>query len=124
VANVLPTPTCLNNLLFVEDLSVPDGTLVSPGALIDKQWSVENNGSCNWDSHFILKLIAGPDMGAQIRQALYPARSGTRATIRMLFTAPQEPGTYRSAWQAFSPDELAFGDPIFIEVVVGNPEDQ
>jgi hypothetical protein len=105
----------------VEDLSIPDGTLVTPGQRLDKRWRVENNGTCNWDERYRVKLIAGPPLGAPEEQALYPARAGTQAEVRILFTAPQETGTYRSAWQAFSPDGLPFGDPFFIEVTVGNP---
>ncbi len=123
VAYIPPTPSCLNDLLFLDDLTVPDGTLVLPETLMDKRWSVENTGSCNWDQHFSLKLVAGSEMGARVKQALYPARSGTQATIRILFSAPPEPGTYRSAWQAFSPQDEAFGDPIFIEIVVETTED-
>ncbi len=115
------TPVCENNLRYLEDLSLPDGSLVSPGETLDKRWRVENNGTCNWDRRYRLKLIAGPSLGASEEQALYPARAGTQADLRILFTAPQEAGTYRSAWQAFSPEGQPFGDPIFIEVVVGTP---
>jgi hypothetical protein len=38
--------------------------------------------------------------------------------LRMVFTAPQEAGTYRSAWQAYDPDGGPFGDPFYIEIVV------
>jgi hypothetical protein len=79
---------------------------------------VENNGSCNWDAGYRLKLSGGPDLGAAAEQALFPARSGTQAVIRIVFTAPTEPGAYRSAWQAYSPDGQAFGDLIFIEIQV------
>jgi hypothetical protein len=81
---------------------------------------VENSGSCNWDERYHLKLTDGADLGAAHDQALYPARGGTKAVIRILFTAPSQPGTYRSSWQAYSPDGKAFGDPIFIEIIV-NP---
>jgi hypothetical protein len=57
-------------------------------------------------------------MGVPDEQALFPARAGTEFEVRMQFTAPQEPGTYRSAWQAFDAQDQAFGDPFFIEVVV------
>jgi hypothetical protein len=113
-----PTPQCINNLRFVTDLTVPDGTQVLPGSLVDKQWQVENNGTCNWDNRYRLKFIAGDDLGAPPLQALYPARSGTQPAIRLTFTAPGEPGTYRSAWQAYSPQDEPFGDPIFVEIIV------
>jgi len=116
-----PTPFCSNNLLFLEDLTIPDGTIVTPGASLEKQWKVENNGTCNWDERYRVRLVAGPELGAKIEQALYPARSGTQSTIQIVFTAPEEVGTYRSAWQAYSPDGLPFGDPFFIEIAVESP---
>jgi len=79
---------------------------------------VQNSGNCNWDERYRLRLIAGPAMQASEEQALFPARSGTRAIIQVVFQAPAEPGTYRSAWQAYNPDGQPFGDVIFIDIVV------
>ena len=116
--HLMPTPPCSNNLLFLADLSIPDGTLVTPGERLDKRWQVRNGGSCNWVADYQVRLIAGPGMGVPVRQALYPALSGTDAVIRMIFTAPDEPGAYRSAWQAYDPNGEIFGDPFFIDVVI------
>lgn len=113
-----PTPPCNDNLRYLQDLTIPDGSLVSASTLLDKRWQVENAGTCNWDERYRIKLIAGPALGAPEEQALYPARSGTQATIQILFDAPLEEGTYRSAWQAYDPLGQPFGDPIFIEVAV------
>lgn len=110
--------TCSDNLTFLNDLSVPDGTVVAPESTLDKRWEVENSGSCNWGGGYRLKLIAGPEMGAASEQALFPARSGTRAVIRVVFKSPGEPGAYRSKWQAFNPEGQPFGDPFFIDIVV------
>jgi hypothetical protein len=120
---VLPTPTlalpvCQDNLTFIEDLTVPDGTYVDPGVVLDKRWKVRNSGSCNWDEAYRFKLIDGPEMSTHPEQALFPARSGSEAVIRLVFIAPLEPGRYRSAWQAFSPAGEAFGDPVYIEIIV------
>lgn len=112
------TPTCDDNLRFLEDLTFPDGSTVIQGDLIDKRWNVENTGTCNWNNGYRLRLIQGPDLSAPAEQALFPARSGTQAPIRILFTAPSEPGTYRSAWQAYNPRGEAFGDMIYIEIIV------
>ena len=57
-------------------------------------------------------------MGAPELQALYPARSGFEAVIRIVFIAPSDPGIYRSEWQAFDPQDVPFGDPIYIDIVV------
>ena len=118
VASPTATPPCTDGLAFVEDISIPDGTTVSPGASVDKRWLVQNNGSCNWDSRYRLKFVGGLDMGATTEQALYPARAGAQATIRISFTAPGEPGTYTTAWQAVDPNGEPFGDAVFMEIVV------
>ncbi len=102
------------------DLTIPDGSDVAAGSTLDKRWEVQNSGSCNWTEEYSLRLIAGVDLGTNPQQALYPARSGMRAVIRMVFQAPLEPGAYRSAWQAYAPSGEAFGDPIFIDFGVSS----
>lgn len=111
-------PACTNALWFFQDITIPDGTQVSPGDRLDKRWLVQNAGTCNWGERYQIRLEAGSNMGVPQQQALYPARSGLELTIRMNFIAPDEAGTYRSAWQAYDPDGVPFGDPFFIEVVV------
>jgi hypothetical protein len=112
------TPTCTNNLAFLSDVTIPDGTVVAPGTKLDKQWLVQNNGDCNWDTRYRLRLISGDSLGASAEQALYPARAGTQATLRILFTAPQVTGEYISEWQAYNADGIAFGKSFFIKIEV------
>lgn len=111
-------PACLDNLTWVSDVTIPDGTDVVAKSTLDKRWEVKNAGNCNWDDHYRLRLIAGPAMNATQEQALYPARSGTKAVLQIVFQAPADTGKYRSAWQAYNPDGQPFGDPIFIDIKV------
>jgi hypothetical protein len=112
------TPACISDLTYLNDLTIPDGVQVLPGEILDKRWAVRNSGECNWDERYTLQLTDGPAMGAPATQALFPARSGTEPTLRILFTAPDTPGIQRSAWQAHDPAGQPFGDPIFIEIIV------
>jgi hypothetical protein len=122
----VPTPTitatiagpCTNNLEFLDDITIEDNTSVLPGSSIDKQWLVKNSGTCNWNSSYRLIWVGGDPLGAVQEQILYPARAGTQATLRILFSSPTVEGTYDSAWQAYGPDGIAFGDSVFIKVVV------
>lgn len=119
IISFTPTSTvCTNILSFIDDITVEDGTTFSPNTSIDKQWLVQNDGTCDWDSSYQLKWVGGDPLGATQEQPLYPARAGTQATIRMLFTAPLDAGDYESAWQAVDPDGNFFGDLIFIKVTV------
>jgi hypothetical protein len=116
---ITPTLACTNNLLFLQDLTIPDNTAVAPGSRLDKQWQVQNNGTCNWDGRYRLRLISGDALGALAEQALFPARSGLQVVLRITFTAPAGPGTYTSEWQAYDPQGFAFGDSFFMKIVVG-----
>ncbi len=118
--NLTPTAStdCTNVLSFDKDITIPDGTEVSPGQALDKRWQVRNNGTCDWTAQYTIKLIAGQALGGPDSQGLFPARSGSLAIITMSLTAPTEEGTFRSAWQTFNPDGEAFGDPFYIEIVV------
>jgi hypothetical protein len=112
------TPICNANLTFIKDATIPDGTQFSPGTILDKQWLVQNSGDCNWDAGYRLRLISGDALGAATEQALFPARAGTQAILRILFTAPQDAGQYISEWQAFDPNGNAFGESFFIKFQV------
>jgi hypothetical protein len=113
-------PTCSNNLTFMEDISIPDGTIVRPGDSLDKRWLVQNSGSCNWDEHYQLKAISTSELNAPVELALFPARSGTKTSLRILFTAPADPGKYQNAWQAYDPQGQPFGDPLILQVIVNS----
>ncbi|MEJ5223109.1 MAG: NBR1-Ig-like domain-containing protein [Anaerolineales bacterium] len=122
-AGSLPSPEapCTNNLKFLADLTVPDGSVFAPGTEIDKRWQVENTGTCNWDARYRLRLFTGDLLGAAPEVSLYPALAGARAEIAIRFTAPAEPGVYRSEWQAYGPDGIPFGERIYMEIVVASP---
>lgn len=114
-----PPENCVNALKFLSDLTVPDGSPVSPGQKIDKQWLAQNSGTCNWGEGYRLKLVAGfPPFGAEVNQALFPARAGAEVTLQIFFVAPPVSGIYRSAWQAYDPNDLPFGETIYIEFMV------
>lgn len=115
------TPTagpCTNVLTFLDDITVEDGTTFAPGASIDKQWLVQNDGTCDWDATYKLKWVGGVTLGVAEEQPLFPAKAGVQVTLRILFIAPVETGTYQTTWQAVDPDGNFFGDPVFMEIVV------
>lgn len=115
-----PTVACKSDLKFLSDITIPDGTIVTPGSEVDKQWEVENTGSCDWNENFSLLLVEGSDFGVDAKQVLFPARAGTQAKLQITFVAPLEPGTYRSIWQAAGPDGNSFGDRFYVEFIVSD----
>jgi hypothetical protein len=121
---IVPTTNpkdCVNDLSFIDDVTVADNSFVTYGSSIDKQWLVKNSGTCNWNSSYRLRHLGGAVLGAAEEAMLYPARAGTQATIQILFSAPFTDGVYESAWQAYDPDGNPFGQPIYIRITVAAP---
>jgi hypothetical protein len=123
-ATLPPTPEgpCTDDLAFLADVTVPDGTPFEPGQPIDKQWRVRNTGTCQWGPDYRLVLVSGNALSGRGEIALYPARPGSEAILQMNMVAPQEPGSYSGRWQARDPSGKLFGNRIFITIeVVGPP---
>lgn len=114
-----PIPPCTDDLSWLADVSFADDTTVQPGQSIDKQWLVQNSGTCDWDARYKLRNINGETLGAPAEIPLYPARAGAQVTLRIVFVAPSAAGTVRSEWQAACPDGTLFGDMVYIQIVVG-----
>jgi len=121
-----PLPTrqadCQDHLKYRDDLTIPDGTEVSPGETIIKRWLIKNKGTCNWNQAYSLQLISGLALGAETTQQLYPARQNTEAVVEIIFSAPDNPGRYNTWWQAYDPDGNRFGDPIYMDIAVVNQD--
>jgi len=117
-AALTPTIACSDGLTFIEDMTIPDLSIIPAGSAIDKQWLFQNSGSCNWDNRYRLRLVGGDAMGASPEQALYPARAGMQVIVRIFFTAPLEAGEYFSEWQAFDAKGIPFGEVFFIKIIV------
>ena len=115
-----PTPpTCTDSLKYQADINFPDGSVVLPGQAVQKQWHVLNDGTCDWDNRYHLKLVEGyPAMGAAAEMALFPARAKAKGIISINFIAPLQSGTYRTVWQASNPEGVAFGEQIYMEIIV------
>ena len=123
--NTTPEPTqianCTNDLDYIADLSIPDGTQLDPNTAFEKEWQVKNSGTCNWNNTYTLRLVSGDALWADTTQAMVPARNGTEMVVRIEFTAPAEPGKYEATWQAYGPDGEAFGEWLTIEIGVTSP---
>ncbi len=114
----VPTAICSNDAEFLEDLTLPDGTKVLPGAELDKRWLILNRGGCGWGSEYRLVQIGDSRIQGPRELALYPAVAGGQATWQVPLVAPLEEGEYISRWQAQAPDGAAFGDEVYVLIVV------
>ena len=123
---ITPMPTsaeysnCSSYLSYVDDVTVPDGSVFVPGDEIVKTWLVRNDGECTWTDKFSLRFIDGSLMDASVRAALPELAPGEEGEVTVTFTAPQNQGSYYSGWQAYDAKGEPFGDDIYMEIYV-NP---
>lgn len=109
---------CQNDARFMADLTVPDGTIVSPGGELDKRWSVLNAGTCDWTAEYRLVRVGTGAIKGLAELALYPARAGSTAEWQVILQAPEQPGEYLARWRARAPDGSLFGEEVFVLIFV------
>jgi hypothetical protein len=91
------TPVC-DQAQFVRDVTIPDGSQVTPGASFTKTWRLRNAGACSW-SGYTLVFESGDLMGATTPQSMSSVPAGQEVDLSVNFIAPTTPGTYRSYWR-------------------------
>ena len=117
---------------FIKDVTIPDGTIVTPGQVFMKTWRVINSGSCAWDSTYKLVFYDGDIMGGGYVYAFPGAASpGQTVDIPVQLYAPTDPGTYTGTWMIEAPDKTMIGvgqynQPLSVKVVVtaGTPSNK
>jgi hypothetical protein len=117
----VPADDCFNDAVFVEDVTIPDFSLVEPGEVLDKRWVVQNSGTCDWGAGYKLVRLGADDFSGPTELALYPAAAGSSAELSVELTAPDEPGEYISRWQAYSDEGIPFGQEIYLLIEIPTP---
>jgi len=54
-----PSTLC-DSALFVSDVSIPDGTIITYGTTFDKTWKLQNTGICTWETTYYIQYESGP----------------------------------------------------------------
>jgi hypothetical protein len=115
-----PPPAYSDYASFISDITVPDGTVVSPGQALHKVWQVRNSGTSTWDAGYQLVFVSGDQMGAPSSVALpHSVAPGQTVDIGVHITAPSTDGTYQGNWRMRNPNGTYFGDPIWVKIQVG-----
>ena len=107
------------------DITIPDDTIMQPGQSFTKTWRLVNSGSCKWTRLYKLVFYSQNPLGATYEQFL-PGEvlPGYAVDLSVEFTAPLQPGTYRSNWMLQAPDGTLFGlgmnadTPFYVSIVV------
>ncbi len=92
------------------DITVPDGTTMSPGQYFNKTWHLVNAGSCTWTQEYAIVWFSGETFGVQATQPLANiVNPGDAVEISLDMVAPRTPGQYQGYWKLLGPDGQLFG---------------
>lgn len=107
---VLPQPTnqadCINSASFVTDVTIPDNSNVTGGALFTKTWRVRNTGTCVWGSGYTLTHYSDEQMNAPASIPLNVTRPGEDVDISVELRAANTVGTHRGNFVIKNPAGL------------------
>ena len=105
-------PSSCDKAQFVSDVTIPDGTLMSPGQKFTKTWRLKNIGTCAWvKGTYQLVFFSGEQMGAPASLAFaadVPVGATYDFTIPDM-TAPSTAGSYRGNWMFKNASGALFG---------------
>lgn len=91
------TSNC-NIAQFLTDVTIPDGTILAPGASFTKKWRLKNIGSCAWNG-FSMAFDSGDSMGGPASKAVAAVNPGQEVDLEVSLTAPSTVGNYRGYWR-------------------------
>ena len=127
VTVTVPPSTC-DKAQFIADVSIPDGTVMAPGATFTKTWRLKNVGQCAWTTSYQLVFFSGEQMGAA-SSAAFPkdVAVGQTVDISINMTAPSAAGSYRGYWMFKNANGALFGigaqanKPWWVDIKVSGP---
>jgi Ig-like domain from next to BRCA1 gene len=115
-----PAPTG-DKAAFVADVTIPDGTVIAPGAAFKKTWRLQNAGTTTWTASYSLAFISGEQMGTitsvPISQSVAP---GAQIDISVDMVAPNNTGSYQGYWKMKNASGQFFNDSVYVLIKVGS----
>jgi hypothetical protein len=123
VVTVTPAPplTCVNNSVFVADVTVPDKTVLAPGQAFTKIWRVKNTGTCTWGTDEELVFVRGEPMTKTTTIAIPAAAPGATVDLSIAMTAPAAPGIHIADWRMRNKGGFIFGTTLNVAINIPGP---
>lgn len=91
------TPNC-PLAQFVTDVTIPDGTIMTPGQSFTKKWRLRNTSACTWNG-YTLVFDSGDSMGGPASKPIGVVNPGQEVDLEVNLTAPNSSGNYRGYWR-------------------------
>jgi Ig-like domain from next to BRCA1 gene len=120
-ATTVPSGPAGDRAVFVSDVTIPDGTVLAPGATFVKTWKLQNGGTTTWTTGYTLGFISGDQMGTitsmPLAQSVAP---GQQVDVSVSMVAPNNTGKYQGYWKMKNAAGQLFNDPVYVLINVGS----
>jgi hypothetical protein len=120
------TTNC-NVAQFITDVTIPDGTVMTPNQAFTKKWRIKNIGTCAWTG-FLLVFDSGDSMGGPASKAISTLNPGQEVDLEVNLTAPATAGNYRGYWRINTNGNVLVpivngnqGKSFYVDIKVQNP---
>ncbi len=107
-----------NNAAYVADVTIPDGTVIKPGASFTKTWTLLNTGSCPWTTAYKIAYFSGDSMGGSAAAVPASVAPGGQANMSVSLTAPSTSGSYTGYWRMQNDLGQGFGGSVYVQISV------
>jgi hypothetical protein len=124
---------------FVKDVTIPDGTNMTPGQSFTKTWEIKNNGTCTWNENYTIVFYGGEQMASATtfkftQDDVEPGENttfkftqddvepGENVQISVDMKAPTKAGEFISYWilrNDLGQNFFVGGSSIYVEIIVG-----
>lgn len=107
---------------FAKDVTIPDGTHLSPGTAFVKTWRIRNEGATEWPAQgCVLRFLGKKSDSLGCPETVPvpgPVAPNAEVEVSVNLVAPEKPGRYTGYWKMCAPDGRKFGQRVWVSVVV------
>lgn len=115
----VPTQTC-DVAQFIDDVTIPDGTVLEPNETFTKTWRLKNTGTCSWTTSYAIVFSSGDSLGGPATQTLTGnVNPGQSLDISVNLKAPATPGNYRGYWKLRNGSGVLFAQ-FYVDIKVAS----
>lgn len=104
--------------VYLSDVTIPDGTTLTPDEEFTKTWSLQNAGTCAWTTSYSMVYYSGNSMSGSTTALSDAVSSGGSVEVSVDLVAPSSAGTYTGYWRLQNASGVTFGEAVYVQIVV------
>jgi len=112
-----PTSSC-DVSVYVNDVTVPDGTVMAPGQVFTKTWLLKNTGTCPWTATYKVGFGFGSPMSGVPTAIGKNVAPGEQVQVSVVLTAPNTAGEVSGVWRLMNDKGQFFGTNVTVVIKV------